>query len=485
MTPADWILAFFVAMLSVLAAGHATLWKRDPKAALGWVAISLTLPVFGALFYFLFGINRIQTRAQHLERMSPARLDLEGCVSEDHHPLAPLRGDAAAVSIDDLPAEFSELARVSQAVTGLPLAGGNRIEMLHNGEQAYPAMLEAIDGARQTLYLTTYIFETNATGHRFVDALARAVRRGVEVRVIIDGFGEWYSESRISKILKKRGVRVELFLEPKLIPPTLHFNLRNHRKVLVADGRIGFTGGMNLGDRHLAEDLDNPKRVVDAHFRLEGPVVSQLERVFFEDWRFVSGEQLESTATDCAPAGGAICRVAVDGPNEDLDKLGTILAGAVSAARRKVAIMTPYFLPPLPLASALKAAALRGVEVTVILPALNNLLYVHWATRNMLWEILVRGVRVYYQPPPFVHSKLFVVDDHYTQIGSANLDPRSLRLNFELAVEVFDRPFSRRVASHIESVRQVSREVTLEEIDGRPFLERLRDSLFWLFAPYL
>ena len=485
MTPADWILACVVAAMSVTAAGHATLRKRDPKSALGWVAVSLTLPIFGALLYFLFGINRIRTRARMLEGMSGAGPDPEPKTSGAARPVR-LREDApAAVSVDDLPPEFSELARVSEAVTGLPLAGGNRIEMLHNGEEAYPAMLEAIDGARESLYLITYIFESNATGHRFVDALARAVERGVEVRVLIDGFGEWYSESRISKILAKRGVRVGLFLKPKLLPPTLHFNLRNHRKVLVADGWTCFTGGMNIGDRHLAADLDNPKRVVDAHFRLEGPVVRQLEQVFFEDWRFVCGEILEPTAVDRTPRGTAICRAAVDGPNEDLDKLVTILIGAVSAARRKVAIMNPYFLPPRPLASALAAAALRGVEVTVILPELNNLRYVHWATRNMLWEILERGVRVYYQPPPFVHSKLFVVDDHYTQIGSANLDPRSLRLNFELAVEVFDQTFSRRVAAHIEEVRLKSKEIFVEELDSRPFFERLRDSLFWLFSPYL
>ena len=451
------------------------MWKRSPRAAMGWVAVSLLVPFFGALLYFLFGINRIQTRAKTLERRRR---------NDRGRRAAPDSAKAFDVATGDLPTEFSELARVSEAVTGLPLAGGNSIEILHNGEETFPAMLEAIDGARETVHLITYIFESNRTGRQFVDALARAVERGVEVLVIVDGFGEWYSWPWISRLLTRRGVRVERFLEPKLLPPSIHFNLRNHRKILVADGWIGFTGGMNIGDRHLAE-LDDPKRVVDVHFRLEGPVVAQLERVFLADWAFASGETKEPLAVVQAAVGEAVCRAVVDGPDDDLDKLVTILVGAVSAARRKVAIMSPYFLPPRELIGVLRTAALRGVEVVVILPAHNNLPFIHWATRNLLWELLERGVRVYYQPPPFAHSKLFVVDDHYVQIGSANLDERSLRLNFELAVEVFDEAFARLAADHIESVRAASREVTLEEVDGRRFPERLRDSLAWLFTPYL
>ncbi len=477
MTPADWLLSLLVVALSVTAAGHAMLWKRDPKAAMGWVAVSLTLPVAGALLYFFFGINRIQTRARTLERLSSGR--------PDPGDRSPEEKAAAAAAFRKLPLEFSELARVSEAVTGLPLASGNRIEMLHNGEQVFPAMLEVIDGARRTLYLTTYIFESNPIGLRFANALARAVERGVRVRVIVDGFGEWYAWPRIGKILARKGVRVARFLRPKLLPPTIHFNLRNHRKILVADGWTGFTGGMNIGDRHLAADADNPRRVVDVHFRLEGPVVAQLESVFLDDWAFAGGEELEPTAERAEPAGRAICRTVVDGPDDDIDKLVTIVIGAVSAARSEVAIMTPYFLPPRELIGALVAAALRGVEVTVILPEKNNLPFIHWATRNMLWELLERGVKVYYQPPPFVHSKLFVVDGHYVQIGSANLDPRSLRLNFELAVEIFDRPFAALVAGHFEAARSRSREVTFAEIESRRFPERLRDSLAWLFTPYL
>ena len=478
MSPTDWILTLLVATFSLVAAGHAALWKRDPKAALGWVAFSLTLPIFGALIYFLFGINRIQTRARSLDGLSSGPLDAP--------EQAPHLSAGLPVALSALPVELSELARISAAVTGLPLTRGNRIEMLHNGEQVYPAMLEVIEGAQETLYLTTYIFESNATGYRFAEALAQAVARGVEVRVIIDGVGEWYNRPRISKILKRKGVKIRSFLEPKLLPPTIHFNLRNHRKILVADGWTGFTGGINLGDRHLADNLENPDRVVDVHFRVEGPIVAQLEQVFIDDWRFTSGEvRAPSVVEPSAQAGEAICRAVVDGPDDDLDKLVTILVGAVSAARRKVAVMNPYFLPPRELIGALKSAALRGVEVIVILPEQNNLPYVHWATRNMLWELLERGVLVYYQPPPFVHSKLFLVDDHYVQFGSANFDPRSLRLNFELVVEVFDRAVAERVAAHMDTVREASRQLLQEEVDSRSFPVRLRDSVAWLLTPYL
>ena len=242
---------------------------------------------------------------------------------------------------------------------------------------------------------------------------------------------------------------------------------------------------MNIGDRHLADRTANPDRVVDSHFRLVGPVVRQLQQVFLEDWSFVTGQEVGRFLADCIEAGSAKCRTIVEGPDEDLDKLLSVLVGAVSAARRQVAIMTPYFIPPRELVGALQAAALRGVEVTVILPGKNNLPFVHWASRNMLWEVLQRGVRVYYQPPPFVHTKLFLVDGHYVQVGSANMDPRSLRLNFEMVVEVYDREFTATIDRHFEAVRKRSREVTLEEVDGRTVPTQVQDGLAWLLSPHL
>jgi cardiolipin synthase A/B len=183
--------------------------------------------------------------------------------------------------------------------------------------------------------------------------------------------------------------------------------------------------------------------------------------------------------------GSLMCRTVTDGPDEDLDRLTMLLTAAIAEARQSIRIMTPYFLPPRELIGAIQAAAVRGVRVTVALPEKNNLPYVHWATRNMLWEILIRGVRVVYQPPPFNHAKLFIVDGHYSLVGSANWDPRSLRLNFELQVEVYGREFATGLIDYFDQAVGAGREVTLKEVDGRGLPARLRDSFCWLFAPYL
>ncbi len=471
------ILFFLVTIVAIASAGHALISKRDPKGALGWIAVCLMFPFVGPFLYFLFGINRVQTRAKKLHRSlsSQTYFDYERQRDEEGF---------AVPSLEVTP-EFIELSRVSDIITKRPLVGGNRVELLHNGEQAYPAMLETIEGAQHTLFLTTYIFRTDNTGRQFIEALARAAERGVDVRVMIDGIGEMYSIPRAGKLLKKRGVRVARFLPPRLLPPILHVNLRNHRKIMVADRRIAFTGGMNISAHHLAEKKENSFRVIDTHFRLTGPIVTQIEEVFIEDWGFITGEYMETQPCPPVDTGTAICRTIVEGPNEDLDKLSMILLGAISSARRSISIMTPYFIPTRGLLAALQAAALRGIHVTVILPSRNNLPLIHWATRNLLWELLQWGVYIYYQPPPFVHTKLVLIDNHYLQIGSANIDPRSLRLNFELAVEVYDRAFAKILAEHFENIRVQSRPVSLQEMDSRSLPARVRDSLAWLFSPYL
>ncbi|MBN2419410.1 MAG: cardiolipin synthase [Deltaproteobacteria bacterium] len=475
----DTLIYAFEIILAVISSVHALISKRDPKSSFGWIAVCILIPFGGPFLYYLFGINRVRSRAEKLQHRAGIH-NFDVTVPERENRLD-FRTDTDALNSIECP----EIVHVSDVITSRTLVGGNRIDVLTNGEEAYPAMLHAIQSARQYVFLTTYIFESNNTGQAFVDALGQAAERGIDVRVIVDGLSDIYRMNWASRRLKKAGVSVARFLPPQLIPPVLHINLRNHRKILIADGQTGFTGGMNIGDSYLAERHDNPDRVVDLHFRLKGSIVKQIEDVFMEDWGFITGnyEILRPAAT--GREGSALCRVITEGPNEDMDKLTMILTAAVSAARESVVIMTPYFIPPRGLLAVLQAAALRGLRVTVVLPAKNDFCVVHWATRNLLWELLDRGVRVYYQPPPFVHTKLVIIDQYYVHIGSANIDPRSLRLNFELAVEIFDRPLAEKLTRQVESVIKRSKAFTLEDVDGRSFPAKLRDSLAWLFSPYL
>lgn len=464
--------------LTFLSAWHALLYKRDPKASLGWLAVILMFPVIGYFMYFLFGINRIRTRARKLA----GKLPFTGFIGFEPVEEFIALPDAML----PVPYEYTEITNIVNSVTGIPLTSGNRIDMLHNGESAYPAMLDAIERAEHSVLLSTYIFKTDDTGRQFIEKLTSARKRGVEVKVMLDGIGEYYSLPRAGSLLKKRGIKIARFIPPALIPPSIHINLRNHRKILIVDNKTGFTGGMNIGSHNLANNLSNKSRVVDTHFRIQGPVVSQMVKVFIDDWKFVTGKNIEiDPVEDSYEKNGAKCRVISEGPNEDFNKLATILAGAIASAKNKVLIMTPYFLPAREMISALRTAALKGVSVEILLPQKNNLPYVHWATRNMLWELLQIGVRVFYQPPPFIHTKLFVVDDYYAHVGTANMDPRSLRLNFELALEVYDREFVSLLEEHFVNSRELSRQITLSEIDSRHLLIRTRDALAWLLYPYL
>ncbi|MDR9413073.1 MAG: phospholipase D-like domain-containing protein [Spiribacter sp.] len=469
MQPVQWLGLVAVLLISTGSALHALLNKREPAAAFAWIAFCLLFPVVGPIFYYLFGINRVRMRALQL------RGELAGGTPTTQ-PTLP----------DQIPVAFRTQAQISSAVAGLPVTHGNAIESLVGGEAAYPAMLEAIHQAQRHIFLSTYIFESNRSGQQFVDALAMAQDRGVDVRVLLDGAGEWYSWPRVRRALRRRGLEVARFLPPRLIPPSPLINMRNHRKLLLVDSIIAFTGGMNIGDRHLIDRPGSRAGIRDIHFRITGPLVPQLDDVFLDDWAFVTGErETPATTPDAPDPGDALCRTLLDGPNEDLHRLTMVLVGAVAAAREHVVIMTPYFLPPRELVAALQAAAVRGTRVDIILPGRNNLPFMHWATRNMLWELVKWGVRVYYQPGIFDHTKLFVVDEQYTQVGSANLDPRSLRLNFEVTVEVYDTRFGAEMAAHVEARRRAAKRVTLEELDARPLFPRIRDAIAWLFTPYL
>jgi cardiolipin synthase len=473
----NWIIgaaALAWGLFGIWAASHALIYKRDPRSALGWSLVCLLLPYVGPLIYVLFGINRI---GQHAKRL--------GYLPAFKHAAPADNATRSAIPADHS-VPTSPFIHISDQVTTRPLVSGNHIEPFFSGDEAYAKMLADIKRASRSVMLATYIFRTDATGNQFISNLTDAASRRVEVWVLIDGVGELYSIPRASKKLSRLNVPNARFIPLSLIPPALHLNLRNHRKILIIDGTVGYTGGMNIGNQHVT-DKQGDIEVADMHFRLTGPIVKQLEQVFVEDWHFSTGDRISKNNPASNPVGSesALARVIADGPDDDLGKLSLVLEAAISAAQRSVRIMTPYFLPTREMIAALKSAALRGVNVEIVLPEKSNLRYVDWATQNLIWELLKWGVNIYYQPAPFAHTKLFVVDRDYIHIGSANIDPRSLRLNFEIAVEIIDSALGATLTQHFDEIVHRSRLATLEEVDSRSYPIRIRDSIAWLFSPYL
>lgn len=468
----------FNVVIAAAASAHVILNKTDTRAATAWVGLVLLVPFVGATLYVFLGINRIERRAKELKAFAtPYSVPL------DEAPKAPADLDR---ELGPEQARFVELARVVGRVTGWPLLVGNSVEPLIDGDEAYPAMVSAIESAQSSVALTSYIFEARGPGAAFVDALADATERGVDVRVLIDDVGTRYARPRIHRVLRKRGVRVANFL-PALLPKSMtHFNLRNHSKVLVVDGKTAFTGGMNIReDCVLSGNPEYPTR--DLHFRICGPVVAQLQEAFARDWAFTTGETLAGACwfPELTPHGDVLARGITDGPDRSINNLERVFFAAITAARRSIRIVTPYFLPETVLLEALHLAAQRGVDVDIVVPERGNLPVVRWAMWGHYRQALREGVRVWLSPAPFDHSKLFVVDSYWVSIGSSNWDPRSLRLNFELNLECYDDELGEALEEIVRARILGARLLRAQELEARSLPRRLRDGTARLFKPYL
>jgi cardiolipin synthase len=467
-----------VAVIALVLVGSVILHKRDESAAIAWVGLILLSPVIGAIAYLLFGINRIRRRA---ERTRPAP-----STPSDWSPALAASGLMLAGMPDGNETSPVRLRRrLLDGLTTNPLVTQNSVQVLHNGDAAYPVMLAAIDQATHSVALTSYIFRSDKSGREFAAALARAVSRGVEVRVLVDGAGQMYSLPTTSRMLAGLKVPFARYLHsfwPWRMP---YLNLRNHRKILVVDGKTGFTGGMNISSANCV--TQRPARPVrDLHFKFAGPIVSQLMEKFADDWAFTTSELLEGRIWFPTPdvRGELVARAIASGPHESINRMRWILHAAISQAQRRICVMTPYLLPDEILVSALRLAAIRGVRIDIIIPEYSNFRFVDWAAQARLDELLVDGCQVWFGPAPFNHAKLMLVDDDWALVGSSNWDPRSLRLNFELNVECQSSGLVRELEAVFEKERLESRSVSLEDINQQSMLVRLRNGVARLFSPY-
>jgi cardiolipin synthase len=481
----EWITEFWAALVPVvhIAAAvavtvDAVLRKRHVHSVIGWVGLAWLAPIVGSLLYLGFGINRIKRSASALRLQaawdgSDRRRETR---DENRHPPKLAANHPG----------FAGLAQLGERLSGNPLLDGNRLQPLIDGDQAYPAMLAAIGAARRSVALQSYIFDNDRAGRQFLDALVGAQQGGVEVRVLVDDFGSRYTLPSMVRKLRRAGIHAATFLPTRMPNWFRYANLRNHRKILVVDGVLGFTGGMNIRAAHEISG-DSKDMVRCLHFEVRGPVVADLQRTFATDWAFTTGEQLQGDLWFPPPetAGAVAARGIPDGPDADIDNILHVILGALSVATRSVRIVTPYFLPDDVLVRALQVSAMRGVDVDIVLPAKSNIFLVDWATAPLLPELLRKGCRIHYTGAPFDHTKLLVVDGFWSLIGSTNWDARSLRLNFEYNLECYDEPLARQLDALIDGKIAQARRPTLQELDRRPFPIRLRNGLVRMLSPYL
>lgn len=447
--------------------------KRDTRAATGWLGLVWLSPYLGGFLYFIFGINRINRKGLLLNRRE---------LPETHLYL----DDAVKGLIQKTDVFSNRLLDLSYKTSSRPLSFAQEMELLEGGDSTYRKMLDAIDSANHSVYLQSYIFDGGSVGDTFIAALSKAKERGLKVCVLIDAVGSRYSFPTAYSKLKKLGVPTFKFL-PNIYPTQFAFlNLRNHRKVLIIDEKLAFFGGMNIRNCH-SEKYSRNGFVSDTHFTMTGPICQQFLGLFIEDWHFSGGDPLKRN--DPPPltieAHSIPCRVISDGPDIDFEKIRWILLAAIGEAKKEIKIVTPYFLPDSSLIEQLKIAAWKGVDISIIVPRKSNIPTFDWAEAPQFQPLTRSGVKIFFNDANFDHSKFLTIDGSWSFFGSANWDNRSLRLNFEVNLEVYDPIFTMKLNELFKSKLRNSREVSIEDLTRIGMLKNLRNNLFRLLSPYL
>jgi cardiolipin synthase len=473
---AIWVLGAIVAILAE---------RRSPVATLAWILGLAMLPYVGGLIYIAFGPRKLERRvlryAAATDEVGKAVVAHLGATKSTE----PFKGREAQMQLLRL------LARAGEGHA----TRAERVELLADGDACYDAIEQAIAAARHHIHLEYYIWEPDALGRRLRDLLVARAADGVEVRVLVDAIGSNRLPGGFWSALEAAGGEAALFnplrwrrLRPQLI------NFRTHRKIVVCDGRVGFTGGMNVSERHSAREV-GAAAWRDTHLLVAGEPVRKLQRVFLEDWLFANPEA--RLAADGMvryfPAlraeQGTWVQIVASGPDEERDAIHKAYFGALTAATRRIWLTTPYFIPDEPILAALTTAALRGVDVHVLVPKQGDSRLVSAASRTYYDDLVALGIRIHEYGPPMLHAKTLVVDDDIGIVGTANVDNRSFKLNFEIVAVAYDRGMATQLAmlferdlAHARPYRKPSRR-RLRRVGG--MLDRFLDSLARLFSPVL
>lgn len=475
------LLAAFSVLAAIAASIHVLLKRGENRTAIGWLGLFwLGYPLIGSLIYLLVGVNSIRRE----KRATGDSLLSKSKRRRPHRPRSGTENNAPP----SIAPHLITLKKMGDSILGHKLSKGDDIQLLSGGDVTYPAMLMAIENATRSIAMASYIFKDDPAGIRFADALERAQKRGVAVRVLIDFMGSSHGGRSVYKLLHSRNIPVRRFM-PTLDLPFIRFaNLRNHRKLLIVDGKVGFTGGMNVDVAFWPEIRPlnvTPKE--DTHFQVRGPVLADLMAAFEQDWRFTTGETLEDDTWKVSSEGSGTMysRGIPDGPDSDQRLTHAMILSALATAKHTVRIITPYFLPPADIISALGVAALRGVKIEILVPDPTNSLLVQWSSIDYLRKVQEFGCKVWSDAGPFNHTKMMIVDSSWSLLGSSNWDPRSLRLNFEFNLECHSDALAVQMEAYWDSQLKDARPWDHPNRTERSLLLEIRDGIARLFVPLL
>ncbi|WP_454827825.1 cardiolipin synthase [Pseudoxanthomonas wuyuanensis] len=444
--------------------------KREPVATLSWLLSLAMLPYVGYLVYFLLGPQRIK-RQQLRRHLARSGLD-------SYEVFCPTDEDC------------TELALLAQSTTGLPPSSATSVQLLIDGGATYDSIVDAVALAQNHVHLEYYIFNPDRSGELLRDALVERANAGVKVRLLLDAVGSSALHKRFLQPLLDAGAEFAWFHPTRLRPFKRPWvNMRTHRKIVVVDGRIAFTGGINITDEENERLRNDAYR--DLHVRVEGEVVRSIQQVFVEDWVYATGHQRKDfhgtrlwSATEANVEGGVAAQTLVSGPDSAWEPIHRLHVAAIHEARQRVWLVTPYFVPGEAARMALTSAALGGLDVRLLVPKLSDSRLVTYAARSYFDELLAAGVKVYEYGPRLMHSKALLCDDLLAIIGSANFDHRSFRLNFEISMLFRDRTVTATLAQWLEGEFAVSQQV---RGDGRRafWRQRLPEAMARLLSPLL
>lgn len=443
--------------------------KRSPVATVAWIVSLLALPYVGFVVFYFLGPRRLRRKRLRHARARAASRAVEAAPSDD----------------EDEGALATEVQRLAVRAGGSPLATASCVELFHDAESCLSDIARAIDGAKHHVHVAYYILEPGESGTRLRDLLVKKAREGVTVRVLVDAVGSASISRRWLRPLRAAGGYFAFFNPVRFARLRSRLNFRNHRKIVVVDGSVAFTGGVNISDEYLPGRATAPWR--DTHLRVEGNVVRWLQLVFFEDWHFATTyvpqepEYFPPRTSGCEER----TQIVAGGPDRDWESIKLVYFTAITQAHDRVWIATPYFVPDDAMLAAITSAAMRGVDVRILVPKASDSRVVTAAARSYYDEILRAGVRIFEYAPAMMHAKTLVVDDAFAAVGTPNFDNRSFRLNFEVTCLCYGERVAGELAEQFERDLAASHEVTAASRRATPRVERVAEASARVLSPLL